>query len=288
MAASPTHIGREEIVEIARRPYTLRPFDYGGMSRLFCAYPHDPQDCKLAVKFLNRDLSDSSTTLIRFQRECLILNQLDHPGVPHFVSSGTLYGRNYLAYELIEGTNVLKILQHRAKTGNPLRPEIATRLFRQLLLALNYLHSLKKPVIHSDISPENLVIDSGQLRLIDFGSAFRLGAQELSSAKWRGKPSYLSPEQARNQSWDHRSDLYQAGIVFYELLSGCKWNRGHSIEDKHRLSAKPEPQDLSRIPAPQATLIERLTQLKPELRFQSAHECLKALDSLELRTDSAA
>jgi len=292
--------------------YNLKFFASGGYGKLYIAYPKNPKKSRLCLKFLNKTLTQNSVHLTHFQEELFLLKCLQHTGLPQLVHDGSNSGRPYLAYPLIEGRTILSLLQESVGSDRNLfqiinkpidqlfehlnilytapHPNmsknistlLAINIMIQLLEILDYLHSQPDPVVHSDISPENLLLDhTNKLFLIDFGCArFIKQGGEKSNINWIGKPSYLSPEQAQGLDWDQRSDLYQAGIVFYELLCLHKKNFGINEQEARVFSANPPLLNLFYIPSFLYAYITKLLHTDLNERWQSAGECLAELKNV--------
>lgn len=237
----------------------------------------------VAVKFLAPDLTRDPKIQQRFQREARIAALTDHPnlatvyevgetsgGHPYIV--GAFYGGGSLAQRLADG---------------PVPRHQAVDWMRQLLAGLDAAH--RQGIIHRDLKPANLLLDEhGTLKICDFGIAKLSGATDLTqSDAVLGTPAYKSPEQARGQAIDHRSDLWSAGVVFFELLTGRRPfegdDRGTVLQAI--LERQPQPLHTAGDPGPEsATLgrfIARALAKEPEGRFQSAKAMAETLGRLE-------
>ncbi|MCK5830212.1 MAG: serine/threonine protein kinase [Methylococcales bacterium] len=283
--------------------YKLKYLASGGYAKLYIAIPKKTGRPCLCVKFLHPDFIQSSVHVIRFQKELFLLKAIDHKGLPQLIHNGLSDIKPYIAYQYIAAGTVLNLLKESAKPSrdsskklfNPvtqlfknlytpskipykkhyLNTQLAINIMVQLLEILDYLHNLPKPIVHSDISPENLLLDyQNKLYLIDFGCAKTFETNDTERNNWIGKPSYLSPEQAQGLNWDYRSDLYQAGIIFYELLSHHKKNSGLNEQDARIIAATPPSLILSNIPPVFHDFIKKLLHTDLNQRWQSAKECL--------------
>ncbi|CBL45123.1 Hypothetical protein HDN1F_15400 [gamma proteobacterium HdN1] len=240
---------------------------------------------KLAVKLVREQWLDHAAVRRQFSNESQIVRELQHPSLPKFCGRGLIGQQAYYAYEFIEGFPLIHLSQEQGRFPPSLVRQMAPSLVRQLLEQLHHLHSGLKPVVHGDISSENILIDPRQkLYLVDFGCAHFLRQANKESYQWIAKPSFISPEQARGESWDQRSDLYQAGILFYELLLGRRWNVGHSKRDKVLFAAATQRQAddflCPEISPAISAIVAKLLDPDPDGRFSSAQDALKALEGV--------
>jgi serine/threonine-protein kinase len=180
--------------------------------------------------------------------------------------------------ELVDGRTLKELVTERG----PLPPDIAVELTEQVLRALGYAH--RRGIVHRDVKPQNVIVDAdGQAKVADFGIA-RAGdtSQMTQTGTIVGTMQYLSPEQAEGQPVDRRADLYSAGVVLYELLTGRVPFDGEapiSIAIKH-ISEHPVPPGQLRPGLPPAleAVVMRALEKDPARRFQSAEEFIAALE----------
>lgn len=243
-----------------------------------CIYQGKPR-CKahapISLKILKRRYMPFKQISARFTCEKRIVRALAGKGLPQFIGSGKLCGRPYYAYRYVEGDNLLLSL-----TGESNQPSLfGAAIVRQLLSTLSQLHDTRQAIVHGDLSPENVILSEEGPVMIDFGSAQRLGRDGLiGDGRWIGKPSYLSPEQAQGKRWDARSDLYQTGILLYELLGRRRYNTGSNAHEKRVFAAAPLRPDYTHIPAVYHPLLNALLEPEPSQRIESATEAAAMLD----------
>ena len=241
----------------------------------------------VAIKFLAAELTRDPKACRRFEREARLAASLEHPNLATVHEVGeTSQGSRYLVTALYRGGS----LQDRL-AGGPLEVGEATRLVRQLVAGLGAAH--ERDIVHRDIKPANLLLDEhGTLKICDFGIAKLLGGTDLTNTDLTntgtplGTPAYKSPEQSRGMEVDHRTDLWSAGVVFYELLTGQRPFEGgfadavvHSI-----VSEAPRPVEMARrepVPPAIERFIARALAKDPAERFQNAEEMAAALDALD-------
>ncbi|HJS57715.1 MAG TPA: serine/threonine-protein kinase, partial [Vicinamibacteria bacterium] len=162
----------------------------------------------------------------RFEREARVSAQLKHPNIVTIYDVGQSEGLSYLAMEFIDGVGLDKII---AQAGR-LPVERVASIGAQVADALDFAH--KNGVVHRDIKPANIMIEAGdRVKVTDFGIAKATDSGEhlTVTGSLLGTPSYMSPEQARGQELDGRSDLFSVGCVLYEMVTGRKAFRGESI-----------------------------------------------------------
>jgi serine/threonine-protein kinase len=267
--ADPQRIGKYEVLGVLGK---------GAMGVVYKGF--DPQvERTVAIKTVRRDLVDPdilAQTLSRFQNEARAAGRLLHPNIVTIYEFGEDGSTAFIAMEYVEGTGLREYLNRKTKL--PL-PQVAS-VMSQLLLALHFAH--ERRVIHRDIKPANLILTAeGVLKVADFGIA-RIDTSKLTSVGMViGTPSYMSPEQCQGLAVDHRSDLFSAGVVLYELLVGQPpWSGAlESIIYKICREEAPAPSAASTIalsPAVDGLLAKALAK-NPQQRFASGREFRHAL-----------
>lgn len=264
--------------------YRMEPFTEGGICVVMKGIPLEPDKPKLAVKLVREQWLNHQAVRRQFTTESQIVRELNHPQLPKYQSRGLIDGKAYYAYEFIEGFQLINLSQEQQRFPPALVKELAKDIVAQLLEQLHFLHSKLKPVVHGDISSENILIDSKQkIYLVDFGCSHFQKQASKEAYQWLAKPSFISPEQARGEKWDHRSDLYQAGILLFELLRNRRWNEGGSKRDKVLFAASNERQTdnflLDVTDARTSSFVAKMLDPDPDKRFQTAQEALAALKS---------
>jgi serine/threonine-protein kinase len=190
----------------------------GGMATVFVGVPDDGGP-KVAIKVVHDHLLRSAIgddLRRRFEREVSAMRQLHHPAIVACVDAGHVLDTEYLATEFVAGGSLSELLARTGKLPAPL----ALACFSDLLEGLAHAHD--KGIIHRDLKPDNLLLDiTGQVKIADFGIArVTEGTALTATGTFVGTPAYMSPEQASASPIDVRSDLYSAGVILYELLSG--------------------------------------------------------------------
>lgn len=190
----------------------------GGMGWVYKAH-QTALDRVVALKLLPPDVAAAPAFAERFQREARALARLNHPNIVAVYDFGQAGPYFYLVMEFVDGANLRQLERtHR------LSPEEAFSLVPRLCDALQYAH--EEGVVHRDVKPENILIDTrGRLKIVDFGIAKLVGGKNdlALTGTWHavGTPSYMAPEQFETPGRvDHRADIYALGVVFYEMLTG--------------------------------------------------------------------
>src|SRR4051812_34380746 len=186
----------------------------GGMAEVWSA-EDEVLGRRVAVKLMGGRFAEDPEFHERFRREAQAAAGLTHPNIVSIFDRSEWEGTPYIAMELVDGQTLKELVVERG----PLPPEIAVGLTEQILRALGHAH--RRGIVHRDVKPQNVILDAeGQAKVADFGIA-RAGHSEMTEAgAMVGTVQSLSPEQAQGLPVDRRSDLYSAGIVLYELLTG--------------------------------------------------------------------
>ena len=275
-------------------PYLVQELLGGGAMGVVYRASHIDTNRVVALKVLRRRLLDEPTIVERFVREARLASRLGHPhigGVFELVHADDRYA---LALELVEGESLASLLTM------PLPPERVTLLVAQLLRGLEHAHAMG--LIHRDLKPDNVLVEwrngRDHARIIDFGIAIaREGGPDsierlTGEGQIIGTPQYMSPEQARSEVVDHRSDLYSLGTMMYEMLTGVlPFEAPRPVELLTIKIRREPPRFEERVPGLIVDpLLERfclkLMARVPDQRFGTARHALTVLDALE--TDRAA
>jgi serine/threonine-protein kinase len=212
--------------EFPRRfgPYVLlKPLARGGMGALYLALAGPEDSAKLCViKTVLPHLADKEY-LQRFRDEAKVVVRLSHGNLVPVFDSGQVAGEIYLAMDYIEGKDLRATWNRCAKKGIAFPVDVAAHIVKELARGLDYAHGFGDiKLVHRDVSPPNVLLSySGEVRLTDFGLASStLKLEKTAPGIIYGKVSYMSPEQARGEQLDGRTDLYASGIILWELLTG--------------------------------------------------------------------
>ncbi len=228
---------------------------------------------RVAIKTLRLEIFDESQLAdvrTRFIREAQSAGQMAHPHIVTVYDYGEHEGTPYIVMEFLAGSELSKVLER----GTRLPLSEVVRLMTQLLGALAYAHQRK--VVHRDIKPGNIfVLDDGSLKVVDFGLA-RVEASNLTdTGAILGTPAYMSPEQFLALPVDERSDIFSAGVILYELLTGDKPFTGSftTVMQKVLHQVQIEPSRLNPLLSNGwDAVINRAMAKKPEARFHSARQ----------------
>jgi tRNA A-37 threonylcarbamoyl transferase component Bud32 len=253
----------------------------GGMGTVYLAENAALREKKYAVKVLRRELTDKAGFRERFYEEAQHQAQLDHPNIVQMYDYFNIGDDYFLILEFVDG----QALDAMIDTSNGPLPEKRTlSIIRDVLAGLNCAH--EKGILHRDVKPSNVMIDaSGRARLTDFGIARQFGGTGRSEAGMTlGTPEYMSPEQIQEpDTVDHRTDVYSAGILLFEMLTGKVPFDGPSqkdIQQKQLNAPVPDPRTRNpRIKKRLAGIVSKAMHKKPDERFQGCLEFRKAIDA---------
>lgn len=242
----------------------VKQIAFGGLSAIYLAQRNemDMVVLKEAVVPGSADVETRRKAEEMFNREAALLVKLDHPHIAkvmdHFVDDG----RNYLMLEYINGQD----LRQHVKQNGPQPADVVISWAMHIAEILVYLHQQNPPIIHRDLTPDNLVLkNDGAVKLIDFGAANQFVGTATGTLV--GKQAYIAPEQLRGKA-DLQSDLYSFGGTLFYLLTG---------KDPIPLAASHPKEVLSDIDGQLDKLVADLTAFEKKARIQSAHEALERL-----------
>ena len=236
---------------------------------------------EVAIKTIYPHLAEDQRFVTRFQREASLAASLRHPNIVHIFDFDVENGIPYMVMEFIPGPNLKERLGAlNAKKQRMGMPELLS-ILDGVASALDYAHG--KEMVHRDVKSSNILItDAGDPVLVDFGIARMQEATQITvTGAVLGTPAYLSPEQARGELADARSDIYSLGIVLYEMIAGCLPFTGDSTTGviiKHLAEAPPSLRPLcpELPPAAEQVCLKALAK-QPDDRYQTARALAGAL-----------
>src|SRR5262245_22163670 len=247
----------------------------------------------VAIKCCHPHLRDDEEFVSMFLDEARLAASIRHPNVVATldVSDGEYL---YLVMEYIEGCSFGNLVRQASKAGKTMPPAIAVRVMIDTLIGLHAAHELKdsdgKPLglVHRDVSPQNILIGfDGTSRITDFGIAFASARSTVTQeGRIKGKFSYLSPEQAKSLPITRRMDVFSAGIVLWEALTGRPLFRRN--DDAATMSAVlsgviPAPSSVNRaLPPGLDSVVMKALQRNPDTRYQTTAEFAEALEALRI------
>ncbi len=274
--AAVTHpIQRASLKRVQIRGYQLlRKLGRGGMSEVYLAQnTATRQMC--ALKVLPGE-GVSASVLELFIEECSVVSELDSPYVVRIFEHGVTDECLFVAMEYIQGGDL------RERVALDVSAEEATRILQQLARALDVIH--RAGIVHGDIKPQNVMFrDAHSLVLVDFGVSRVVETTTVVRAgQVVGTPSYISPEHVLGEPMGGRSDLYSAGVLFFEMLTGHKPFSAGSVDELLRMHVQVPPPRLPRALSAYQDLLDRLLAKKPEDRFYCAADLIAYLETAGL------
>lgn len=238
----------------------------------------------IAVKILRPEFTKDAAFVENFKRESQAAAGLSHPNVVGVYDVGREGNINYIVMELIEGKTLNEIIKEEA----PMDYRKVIDITKQVASALKVAH--KNKIIHRDVKPHNIMVtNEGVVKLADFGIAKAVNDATLSTgSKIIGSVHYFSPEQARGNYVDERSDIYSLGIVMYEMLTGTVPFDGDNpvtVALKHiNEEVRPPSEIVSGIPPALERCVLKATSKYQTNRYSSAEELIEELDNIEFVT----
>ncbi|MBV1874420.1 MAG: protein kinase [Gammaproteobacteria bacterium] len=236
----------------------------------------------IVIKRIKASCGGDKAIQERFKQEMSIVRDFLHPQLPRYVAHGKLEGQYYYSYRYIEGVPLKQVIEKKNLYPPELVAEVAPGIVIQLLQQLYYMHEHMGCVVHGNIGLRSILLSQRHsVGLLEFGSAYRKDRVIDDDYRWLADARYYSPEQARGEAWDERSDIYQVGVVFYELLTGNAWNKQGKQEEEIAFAANLNPVEKNFLegvvsPALSCSIALMLHPDQSE-RIQTVAECLDAL-----------
>ncbi len=264
----------------------------GGMAEVFKARLAGPAGFEkhLALKLILPHFSDDPEFVRMFIHEATLAARLDHANIVRIVEFDQIDGRYYIAMELVDGKDLRSCLIRSREVDRPVRVAEAVQIGLEIGRALAFAHGeliADAPVvIHRDISPHNVILSrAGEVKITDFGIAKLASAASLTrTGTIKGKLAYMSPEQARGEALDGRSDLFSAGCVLWEMLTGQRLFAGPNelatLDNLRAAPILPPSNHNPRVPAELDAVVLAALERDPQRRIASASEFLRRLEQV--------
>jgi serine/threonine-protein kinase len=260
------------------------PLGTGGMAQVMVARAIGPQGLGrlVAIKRILPHLCADENIVRQFLEEARIGLRLSHPNLVTIYDFGEAGGGYYIAMELVRGVDFDDLIHSKAA---PLHLRVVAGVMCQALAGLHAAHEIRGQdgspmnLVHRDLSPHNLMVGfDGRVKILDFGVAKAKAQMSVTlPGLVKGKPLYMSPEQATASALDRRSDLFSMGLILYEAITGKRpFARDNDAATMNALVRDPAPYD-EKIPAPIWELLQRALAKEPSDRFADANEMLEAL-----------
>jgi serine/threonine protein kinase len=264
----------------------------GGMAELFLGFTSGPGGFRkyVAIKRILPDVRSHEAFVRMFLDEARITAALSHPNIAQVYELGHQEDGLFLAMEFIAGRNLDQITAAYERRQQPIPLGLSVAVMRDVCLALHAAHAFKNasgqhsPIVHRDVAQKNVMVAyDGMVKLLDFGIAKARDSLERTRAGMvKGTAGYMSPEQVRGEPLDGRSDLFSAGVVLWELVTGLRLFGAEDARDEMtsilhgpieppRHPSEPMPEELSAV-------ILKALERDPKNRFQSGKEMARALE----------
>ncbi len=262
----------------------IHPLGTGGMAQVMVARTVNPGGVSrlVALKRILPRLADDEVIVHQFLDEAKLGMRLNHPNLVTFYDFGNAAGSFYMAMELIKGVDLDHVIYWR---HGPLQPELVSAILIQALEGLQAAHDLKAEdgvplgLVHRDLSPHNVMCGfDGRVKVLDFGVAKMRDQRTVTlPGIVKGKPLYMSPEQATAERIDRRSDIFSMGLILFEALMARRaFDQKDDTKTMESIVNDPLPRPAG-IPNPLWEVIEKALEKEPERRYRNASEMAQAL-----------
>ncbi len=270
-------------------PYEIAAhLDSGGMADVYLALGKNQKNY-LVIKVLREHLKGEQEVVRMFLAEGRIMSSLTHPNVVRVEDFGNEKGCPYIAMEYLVGEDLAVLARMVKRNRRPLAPSVVAEIGRQAASGLAYVHQARNrqgrplQLVHRDISPQNIFLCSdGRVKILDFGIALSADRDVVTrTGLLKGKLTYMSPEQIRQQDLDGRSDLFALGVVLWEALAEQRLFKAENDYDSMQLIMERDAPHLGTlrpdVPKALADAISRCLARKVEDRFSDAGDLDTAL-----------
>src|SRR5215475_8508642 len=233
----------------------------------------------VALKLIRPDLASHPEILRRFKQELILAREVTHRNVIRIFDLGQAQGIKFITMEYVEGRDLRGLIHDRGKFTT----EDAVPIVLQICEALDAAHNAG--VVHRDLKPQNVMVDKdGRVYVMDFGIARSLETPGMTqTGALMGTPEYMSPEQAKGEKVDARSDLFALGIIFYEMLTGISPFKADTamamMFKRTQERATPLSQLNIGIPGVISDIVSKCLEIKPAERYQTAREVINDLEA---------
>jgi serine/threonine protein kinase len=270
----------------------LEQIAVGGMARLYRAKITGVEGFEklIAIKTILPHLAEEKELVSSFIDEAKLAALLNHQNIVQIYDFGSMENSYFISMEFLFGKDIRIIAKKAGEKGMGISLEDALYIMSRICSGLQYAHTLKdfqgKPlnIIHRDISPQNVIITyEGDVKIVDFGIAKAASQSSVTQhGMIKGKISYMSPEQAAGKSIDYRSDIFSAGIIFYEMVTGHKMFTGEStmqiLARVRDVQYAPAEEYVTDVPKKLSVILGRALAKEPDDRYQSCGDMLSDLE----------
>jgi serine/threonine protein kinase len=262
----------------------------GGMAEIYLAQEEGQERRPVVVKRILPHLAESPDFVKMFLNEARIAVHLNHPNIVQIFDLGEANGTYYLAMDYIHGEDVRRVWKRLEHLGRGMPVMLGCRIVIEACRALQYAHAQRDiagaalGIVHRDVSPQNILLTfQGEVKLVDFGIA-KAATQgpATRSGVLKGKYAYMSPEQAHGKRLDRRTDIFAAGVILWELVTGQRlFKRGNDIQTLNAVMAcevRPPSELNPKLPTDLDAVILKALAKDPDERYQEAGELQRALE----------